>query len=103
MTDDREQPFGIDTGLSENEKHDLETMIGNYQQSRQAAGDSEDTEQKQIEALQKRLAYLTSMFLDIDRRMKPLFETVRLLVEKSEVLNQRIDTVIDALRSGDPL
>jgi uncharacterized membrane protein YgaE (UPF0421/DUF939 family) len=101
--DDLEQPNAFDPGLSEDEKRDLEQMIGDYQQSRENGRKEEESIQKQIDALQKRMAYLTSMFLSMDRRMKPLYESIRLLAEKSEVLNQRIDTIIDAMRSGDPL
>ena len=101
--DDLEQPNAFDPGLSEDEKRDLEKMIGDYQQSRENGRRDEESIQKQIDALQKRMAYLTSMFLSMDRRMKPLYESIRLLAEKSEVLNQRIDTIIDAMRSGDPL
>ncbi|RJQ85271.1 MAG: hypothetical protein C4519_03450 [Desulfobacteraceae bacterium] len=81
----------------------MEKMIADFQQSRKIGHVDPDAIQKQIEAVNKRMAYLTTMFLTLDRRMKPLYEVIRLLLEKSEILNQRIDTVIDSLGSGDPL
>jgi hypothetical protein len=95
----------ISMGLSEEEKRDLEKMIFDFQRERPAGANEFDliSIQKQIDTMNKRLAYLTSMFLSIDRRMQPLYETTRLTFEKSELLNQRIDAVIDSLRSGEPL
>lgn len=98
-----DQPFPLDIGLSEEEKHDLEKMIGEFQQSRGIDHLAEDSIQSQIEAINKRMAYLTTMFLAMDRRMKPLYEIVRLLLEKSDILNQRMNAIIDSLRSGEPL
>jgi hypothetical protein len=97
--------FDFSIGLSEDEKRDLEKMIGDFQKKRDSQINEHDFEsiQRQIDMMNKRLAFLTSMFLAIDRRMKPLYETICLTFEKSEVLNQRINTIIDAIRSGEPL
>lgn len=95
----------LNIGLSEEEKKDLEKMIGEFQQKRAPIEGEPDLVdlQNQIDALSKRLAYLTSMFLSIDRRMQPLYATVRLTYQKSEILNQRIHAIIDSLRSGEAL
>ena len=97
--------FPLNIGLSEEEKKDLEKMIGEFQQKRAPLEGEPDLVdlQNQIDALSKRLAYLTSMFLSIDRRMQPLYATVRLTYQKSEILNQRIHAIIDSLRSGEAL
>ena len=97
--------FDFNIGLSEDEKRDLERMIGEFQKEKALSHESTDlvSVQKQIEAINKRLVYLTTMFLAIDKRMQPLFETVRLTFEKSELLNQRINAIIDSLRSGGSL
>ena len=99
------EDFLLNIGLSEEEKNDLEQMIGEFQQQRTTFSSEPDTAalQKQLDALTKRIAYLTTMFLTIDRRLKPLYETVRLTYQKSEILNQRINAIIDSLRSGEPL
>lgn len=95
----------INIGLSEEEKRDLETMISEFQTERTASDPVMDmaSVQKQIEAINKRMEYLTNMFLTIDRRLKPLYEIIRLTFEKSELLNQRINALIDSIRTGDPL
>jgi hypothetical protein len=95
----------INIGLSEEEKRDLETMIGEFQMERTASDPEMDMAavQKQIEAINKRMEYLTNMFLTIDRRLKPLCEIIRLTFEKSELLNQRINALIESIRTGDPL
>lgn len=101
----KKSEFPLNIGLSEEEKKDLEQMIGEFQQHRsQKEGEPDLVElQNQIDALSKRLAYLTSMFLSIDRRMQPLYATVRLTYQKSEILNQRIHAIIESLRSGEAL
>lgn len=95
----------ISFGLSEEEKQDLEEMIGEFQKERAASPAVSDPEalQKQIDAMSRRMAHLSNMFLTLDRRIKPLYEIVRLTFEKSELLNQRINTLIESIRSGDPL
>ena len=95
----------INIGLSEEEKRDLETMIGQFQKERAVPDPVTDLAgvQKQIEALNQRMEYLTTMFLTIDQRLKPLYETIRLTFEKSELLNQRINALIESMRAGDPL
>lgn len=97
--------FEFTIGLSDEEKRDLEKMIGDFQKEKTINPQQTDLAsiQKQIEVINRRLAYLTTMFLNIDRRMKPLFETVRLTFEKSEILNQRINAIINSLRSGGSL
>jgi hypothetical protein len=98
--------FEINMGLSEEEKHDLEKMIGDFQKERTIVTSSRQESaslQDQIDAINKRLAYLTSMFLTLDKRMAPLNEIIRLTFQKSEILNQRINTLIESLRSGEPL
>lgn len=97
--------FEFNIGLSEEEKSDLEIMICEFQKNRDVLNPAPDlvSLQKQIEKMNMRMAYLTSMFLTLDRRMKPLYEIIRLTYEKSELLNQRINVIIESLRSGEPL
>jgi hypothetical protein len=98
--------FEMSLGLSEEEKRDLEKMIGEFQKERvrsEQPFQEQASIQEQIDAINKRLAYLTSMFLTMDKRMAPLYETIRLTFQKSEILNQRINALIESLRSGEPL
>lgn len=95
----------LNAGLSEEEKHDLEQMIIDFQKERAADDLQHDSKsiQQQINAINDRLAYLTQMILTLDRQIKPLYETIRLTYQKSEILNQRINTLIDSIRTGEPL
>jgi uncharacterized coiled-coil DUF342 family protein len=101
MTDN----VNFNIGLSEEEKRDLETMISEFQMERTASDPVMDmvAVQQQIEAINKRMEYLSNMFLTIDRRLKPLYEIIRMTFEKSELLNQRINALIESIRTGDPL
>ena len=97
--------FDLNIGLSEEEKHDLEQMISDFQKER-ASGDPHPdlaAMHQQIDTINNRLASLTQMFLTIDRQIKPLYETVRLTYQKSEILNQRINMLINSIRTGEPL
>ncbi|MFZ1983196.1 MAG: hypothetical protein WAU91_02210 [Desulfatitalea sp.] len=96
-------PVAFSMGLSDEEKHDLEVMIEEFQQTKAASEQDLTALQQQIETLNQRMAYLTAMFLTIDRRMKPLYEIVHLTLQKGEILNQRIDTIIDSMRFRKPL
>ena len=95
----------FNAGLSEEEKNDLEQMIQEFQNSRTTAepGDDIATLQQQLNTMNKHLAHLTNMILTFDQRIKPLNETIRLTFQKSEILNQRINMLIDSIRTGDLL
>jgi hypothetical protein len=94
------EPFTAD--LSEAEKQDLEKMIGEFRQERPTEGLSETrgSNRAQLDSVTRRLGDLTEMVLSIDRQLAPLAEIVRLSHKKSELLSQRLDTVIAALKKG---
>lgn len=98
-----DHPTSFNMGLSDEEKKDLEQMIGEFQQDGSPDNLDLNSIQQQIETLNKRMAYLTSMFITIDKSLKPLSEVMRLTLEKCELLNQRINTIIEAIRTGEPL
>jgi len=100
-----EATLNLNVGLSEQEKQDLEQLISEFQseRSQHIPMDSIAEIQKQINTINKRLAYLTNMFLTLDRRIKPLYETIRLNYQKSEILNQRISVLIESIRTGELL
>ena len=54
--------FEFNTALSEEEKCDLETLIEDYQQSRESDCDASEGIQKQIDDLEKRIAALQPCF-----------------------------------------
>jgi hypothetical protein len=100
MPQQKIEPFTAD--LSEAEKQDLEKMIGEFRQKRPAEGQSATSgpHQAQLDSVTRRLADLTEMVLSIDRQLAPLAEIIRLSHKKSELLSQRLDTVIAALKKG---
>lgn len=100
-----ESALNLSMGLSEQEKQDLQQLITEFQNERsQSQPEDSITEiQKQIDTINKRLAYLTNMFLTLDRRMQPLYEITRLNYQKSEILNERINILIESIRTGESL
>ncbi len=101
--DDEDNSLSINVGLSEDEKRELEQMIGEFQNESSSAQPDLNSMQQQMETLNKRMAHLTSMVITIDRSLKPLSEVIRLTLEKCDLLNQRINTIIDSIRTGEPL
>jgi len=97
--------FEFNVGLSEEEKRDLEEMIEDFQKSRtsEEPGDDIAALKQRLDTVNDRLANVTQMILTFDQRIKPLNEILRLTFEKSEILNQRINTLIDSIRTGEPL
>jgi hypothetical protein len=89
-------------GLSEAEKDDLEKMLGEFR--REPPMDVPSAEkasvQSQLDRITRRLADLTEKVLHLDRQMAPLMEIIRLSHQKSELLSQRLDAVIAALKKG---
>ena len=100
-----EQPIvDFNIGLSDQEKQDLEKLINEFQTERiqtERTGNTVEI-QEQIDTINKRLAYLTSMFLTLDRRIKPLYETIRLTHQRSEILSKRISILMESIRTGEP-
>lgn len=97
--------FEFNAGLSEEEKHDLEEMIIDFQKQRSLEVPPNDMAalRQQIDTINNRLEYLTNTLLTLDRRIKPLYETIRLTHQKTEILNHRINSLIKSIRTGDRL
>ncbi len=95
-------PEKLDIGLSEDEKNDLEKMINEFRNEDALPLENKENESVslRIDKIEKRLAHLTRMFLNIDKRMKPLYDIIHLSHQKSELMNNRIDEIIDALKKG---
>ncbi|RLC30714.1 MAG: hypothetical protein DRH32_05320 [Deltaproteobacteria bacterium] len=90
----------INIGLSPAEKNDLEKLIKEF-----SAGQNRDTSispveeiQKQLAAMKKLLARHGEMLMKFDSRMKAFYEIIRLTHEKTEIMNSRINTVIETIK-----
>ena len=95
-------PTGLDVGLSEEEKEDLDQLIKGLKQDQPnaQAGATPEGMQKQIESMTQNLTQLVEMLLKFDTKMKSLYEIVRLSYEKSEMMNKRIDAIVGSVRGG---
>ncbi|WP_319526264.1 hypothetical protein [uncultured Desulfosarcina sp.] len=87
-------------GITAAEKDDLEKMIGEFRRQHPPASEASGREsvQDQLDRIHQKLADLTDMILRINRRMEPLAEVVRFSQQKTELLNRRLDAVIEALK-----
>ncbi len=92
----------LPVGLTEAEKEDLEEMIVAFHRNHHPDQPEADRQplQGQSDDSESKLADLTEMILSIDRRLSSLVEVMRLSHEKSELLTQRLDAVIAALKKG---
>ncbi|MDA8139928.1 MAG: hypothetical protein M0036_14870 [Desulfobacteraceae bacterium] len=99
----REPELPITTNISDDERNDLEQMMGEFQQAQKPASSNPVTMRQEIDMLKDRMTYLTNMCVSLERSIKPLHEVIRLNIEKCEILNQRINTIIESLRAGESL
>jgi TRAP-type C4-dicarboxylate transport system substrate-binding protein len=87
-------------GLSEEEKEDLEELIKTIKedQSVELRSSTNEDVQKQIRSMGANLAHLGDILLKIDDKMKSFYEIIRLSCKKDEMLNKRIDAIIEIMR-----
>ena len=88
----------IDFSLSDEEKNDLDQMIKEFNQERSALLESSDDEntEAQLQGIKDRFDQLGDVILKINDRVDSLYEIMRLMHQKSEILNARIDEIRDA-------
>jgi len=98
----KEPPAALNVGLSDEEKEDLEDLITGLKQDKadtQPGATPEDI-QKQIGSMTETLAQLVEMLLKFDTKMRSLYKIVRLSYQKSDVMNKRIDAIIESMKGG---
>ena len=88
-------PKEIDFRLSDEEKDDLDQMIKDFNRERSALLEGPDDE-NQLKAMKERFEQLGDVILKINDRVDSLYEIMRLMHQKSEILNARIDEIRDA-------
>jgi len=86
----------IDFSLSDGEKDDLDQMIKDFNRERSTLLESPDDE-NQLKAMKDRFEQLGDVILKINDRVDSLYEIMRLMHQKSEMLNARIDEIREAL------
>jgi len=89
----------IDFSLSDEEKNDLDQMIKDFNRERSALLESSDGEDSktQLQSIKDRFDQLGDVILKMNDRVDSLYEIMRLMHQKSEILNARIDDIRDAL------
>ncbi len=86
----------IDFSLSDEEKDDLDQMIKDFNRERSALLESPDDE-NQLKVMKDRFEQLGDVILKINDRVDSLYDIMRLMHQKSEILNNRIDEIRDTL------
>ncbi len=86
----------IDFSLSDEEKDDLDQMIHDFNRERSTLLENPNPED-QLKVIKDRFDQLGDVILKINDRVDSLYEIVRLMHQKSEILNARIDEIRDAL------
>ena len=97
MTD--KTPKEIDFSLSDEEKDDLDRMIKDFNRDRNDLLENMDTEdaESRLKNMKDRFDQLGDVILKINDRVDSLYEIMRLMHQKSEMLNARIDDIRNAL------
>ncbi len=92
----------IDVGLSDEEKADLEKLITGLKQDPSEAqpGASPEELQNQVQSMTENLTQLVEMLLKFDTKMRALYDIVRLSYQKSDMMNKRIDAIIEYVKGG---
>ena len=98
MTDENQTEIII--GLSDGEKKDLEELITSFKEKEPSAPPDPSAEEvhNQIDSMGAKLADFGEVLLKFDAKMKSFYEILRLSHKKSEIMNHRIDTVIEIMR-----
>lgn len=98
MTDENQTEIIV--GLSDWEKKDLEELITSFKEKKPLAPPDPSVEDvhNQIQSMSAELAHFGEILLKFDAKMKSFYEILRLSHKKSEIMNQRIDTIIETIK-----
>jgi len=99
---ENEPQMSWNVGLADEERRDLEHLIDAFKEDRFSASPQATPEemQKQVAAMKEKMIRMSAMLLDLDKRMRSLYEVFRLFHKKSEMLNQRINDVVQLVKIG---
>jgi hypothetical protein len=93
---DEELQPELNIGLSEEERDDLETLIKSLRDGEGVlSSDASPHEVRHyIETMTENIARLSEMVLQFDGRIKTFYEILKLSHQKSENMDERINTII---------
>ena len=99
MTDEYQTELNV--GLSDGEKKDLEKLIAAFRQKESSAPPDKSTEDvhSQIKSMSAKLAEFGEILLKFDAKIKSFYEILLLSFKKSEMMNQRIDVIIENMKN----
>jgi hypothetical protein len=99
MTD--EYQIELNVGLSDGEKKDLEKLIAAFRENKSSAPPDKSAEDvhSQIKSMSAKLAQFGDILLKFDTKIKSFYEILLLSYKKSEMMNQRIDTIIEIMKN----
>ena len=88
----------IDFSLSDEEKNDLDQMIKDFNRERSALLENsvDENSETQLQNIKDRFDQLGDVILKMNDRVDSLYEIMRLMHQKSEILNARIEDIRDA-------
>lgn len=100
MTDENQTEIVV--GLSDEEKNDLETLIISLKEKESSAAPDASAEDvhDQIKSMSVKFAHFGDVLLKFDAKMKSFYKILLLSHKKSEIMNQRIDTIINIMKEG---
>jgi hypothetical protein len=98
MTDENQTEIIV--GLSDAEKKDLEKLITSFKEKESSASSDPSAEDvhNQINSMSAELAHFGEVLLKFDAKIKSFYEILRLSHKKSEIINQRIDKIIETMK-----
>jgi hypothetical protein len=98
MTDENQTQIIV--GLSDGEKKDLEKLITAFREKEYSAPPHAQAEEvhNHIKSMSAKLAHFGDILLKFDAKMKSSYEILLLSHKKSEIMNQRIDTIVEIMK-----
>jgi hypothetical protein len=90
---------GFDSGFSDEEKEDLDKLIGAFNEDRKAfvIESADEKLMHQMEAIMDRFSQLGKIVSKTNKRLDSFYEIIQLMYQKSEIMNDRINTLIHTL------
>ena len=99
MTDEHQTELNV--GLSDGEKKDLEKLITAFREKESSPPPDKSAEDVhgQIKSMSAKLAEFGEILLKFDTKIKSFYEILLLSYKKTEMMNQRIDVIIEIMEN----
>ena len=98
MNEDLMEEMNI--GLSDDEKTDLEEMITVFRNNKPGTSERNDSKsnEEKIHELYDKLSEYSEILLKFDKKLKVLYEILRLSEQKNRITNQRFNAILELLK-----